>query len=293
MTHPDAVAAAATAAPHDDAAASRPLAVVTGASSGIGLELARILVAEGHDVVVAAEDAGVEALGATLGATGDGVVAVRVDLATREGVEALAARVQELGRPIEALVLNAGVGVGGPFLETDLEAELRMIQLNVSSVVHLAKRLLPAMVARGRGRVLVTSSIAAQMPAPFQAVYAGTKAFDLLFAEGIRNELQDTGVTVTALQPGPTETNFFHRAGMDDTRVGQSDAKDDAATVAREGYEAMMAGRDHVVAGSLMNKVQSVLLEVMPETLKAALHRRLTEPGSGHAADRPAAESGR
>jgi short-subunit dehydrogenase len=191
--------------------------------------------------------------------------------------------VQELGRPVDALVLNAGVGVGGPFLETDLEAELRMIQLNVSSVVHLAKRLLPGMVARRQGRVLVTSSIAAQMPAPFEAVYAGTKAFELNFAEGIRNELKDTGVTVTVLQPGPTETNFFHRAGMDDTRVGASDAKDDAATVARDGYEAMLAGKDHVVAGSLMNKVQSVVFEAMPETMKAALHRKLSEPGTGDA----------
>jgi short-subunit dehydrogenase len=256
---------------------ARPLAVVTGASSGIGLELARIFADEGYALVVNAEDAAIHDVAGGLG--GVSVEAVQADLATREGCEALVAHLD--GRAVDALVLNAGVGVGGPFLETDLEAELRMIALNVNSVVHLSKRLLPAMVARGRGRVLVTSSIAAQMPAPFEAVYAGTKAFELLFAEGIRNELKDTGVTVTALQPGPTETNFFHRAGMDDTRVGRSDAKDDAAKVARDGYDAMQAGRDHVVGGSLVNKVQGVLLEALPETLKAQLHRKLSEPGSG------------
>jgi short-subunit dehydrogenase len=264
-----------TTPPTSDGA--RALAVVTGASSGIGLELARLFAADGYPLVVTAEDAAIHDVAGQL--PGVSVEAVQADLATRAGCEALVSHVGD--RAVDALVLNAGVGVGGPFLETDLEAELAMINLNVVSVVYVAKRLLPAMVARGHGRVLVTSSIAAQMPAPFEAVYAGTKAFELVFAEGIRNELKDTGVTVTALQPGPTETNFFHRAGMDDTRVGQSDAKDDAAKVARDGYAAMMAGRDHVVAGSLMNKLQSVLLEAMPETLKAELHRKLSEPGSG------------
>ncbi len=256
---------------------ARPLAVITGASSGIGLEFARIFAEHDHALVVCAEDARIHDVAGQLG--GVSVEAVQADLATPEGCEQLAARCA--GRAVDALVLNAGVGVGGPFLETSLEAELRMVRLNVDSVIHLAKRLLPGMVARGRGRVLVTSSIAAQMPAPFEAVYAGTKAFELLWAEGVRNELKDTGVTITALQPGPTETGFFHRAGMDDTRVGQSKGKDDAAKVARDGFEAMMAGRDHVVGGSLMNKIQSVVFEAMPETLKAELHRKLSEPGSG------------
>ena len=255
---------------------ARPLAVITGASSGIGLEFARIFAREGYALVVNAEDAAIHDAAGQLG--GVSVEAVQADLATRAGVHELVRAVG--GRAVDALVLNAGVGLGGPFLETDLDAELKMIDLNVKAVVHLAKHLLPRMVARGKGRVLVTSSIAAQMPAPFEAVYAGTKAFGLLFAEGIRNELKDTGVTVTALQPGPTETNFFHRAGMDDTKVGR-DKKDDPATVARDGYDAMMAGKDHVVGGAFMNKVQSVLLEAMPETLKAELHRKLSEPGSG------------
>ena len=259
---------------------SRPLAVVTGASSGIGRELARILVENGHDLIVCAEDAGIVGAAAELQAGGARVEAVQADLATHEGVHQLAGRIDAAGRPVAVLALNAGIGVGGRFLETDLHAELKMIALNVTSVVHLAKHVLPTMVAQGAGRVLVTSSIAAEMPAPFEAVYGATKAFDQSFAEALRNELKDTGVTITALQPGPTETNFFHRAGMDDTRVGQG-KKDDAAQVAQQGYDAMMAGRDHVVAGSFLNKVQSAVAQVTPEPALAAMHRKLTEPGSG------------
>jgi short-subunit dehydrogenase len=136
------------------------------------------------------------------------------------------------------------------------------------------------MQARGRGRILFTSSIAAEMPAPFEAVYGASKAFIQSFSEALRNELKDSGVTVTALQPGPTETNFFHRADMDDTRVGTG-KKDDAAEVARQGFEALMAGKDHVVAGSIKNKIQSTMAQVTPEPLLAEMHRKLSEPGSG------------
>lgn len=263
---------------HAGADVGRPLALVTGASSGIGLELARQLAGRGHDVIVCAEDAAIHQVPGGIG--GDATVeAVQADLATREGCEALVARCAAM-RPLDVCCLNAGIGLGGPFLETDLETELRMIQLNCSAVVHLAKALLPRMVQRGRGRVLVTSSIAASMPAPFEAVYGATKAFDLSLAEALRNELKDTGVTVTALQPGPTETNFFHRGDMDDTRVGASDTKDDAATVAKDGLDALFAGRDKVVAGSLMNTVQDLAAQVLPEPVKAQFHRKLTEPGS-------------
>lgn len=155
-----------------------------------------------------------------------------------------------------------------------------MISVNCIAVVHLAKQLLPAMVERGQGRVLITSSIAATMPAPFEAVYGATKAFDLSFSEALRNELKDTGVTVTAVQPGPTETNFFHRAGLDDTKVGQSE-KDDPAQVAQQAYDAMMAGKDKVYAGSLKTRMQGVMTEVMPEAAKAQQHRKMVEPGSG------------
>ncbi len=272
-----------------DSTTARPLALVTGASSGIGLELARLFVQNGYDVVIAAEDAGIEQAAAALRAEGGSAAtidAVQVDLATTDGVDRLAGhftaggRAAGGGRALDALALNAGVGLGGAFLDQDLERVFNLIDLNVRSTVHLAHQLLPGMVARGAGRVLFTSSIAAQLPGSFQAVYNASKAFVQSFAEAVRNEIKDTGVTITALQPGPTETNFFHRAGMDDTKVG-SDKKDDAAAVAKDGFDAMMEGKDHVVGGSSKNLLQSVLAQITPDTIKAEQHRKMAEPGSG------------
>jgi uncharacterized protein len=260
--------------------AATPFAVVTGASSGIGYELANQFAQHGFDLLIAAEDGGIVDAARTLQGQGASVQSVQVDIATTEGVEELYAKIGATGRPVDAIALNAGVGVGGDFVrKTDLQDELRLIALNVTSPVHLAKRVLKDMVGRGQGKVLFTSSIAAVMPAPFEAVYGASKAFLLSFAEALRNELKDTGVTVTALMPGPTETNFFHRAGMDDTKVGAS-KKDDPAEVARQGFEALMAGDDHVLAGSLKVKAQGMASEILPETVKAGMHRRLAEPGS-------------
>jgi uncharacterized protein len=265
-----------------DNSMNRPLAVVTGASSGIGYELARQFAQNGFDLLVTAEDTGIEDAARDFEGLGAQVESVQSDLATYEGVEALYNRVKAKARPVDAIAINAGVGVGGDFTEqTDLKDELKLINLNVTSTVHLAKRVLPDMRARGKGRVLFTSSIAAQTPAPFEAVYAASKAFVYNFAESLRNELKDTGVTVTALLPGPTETNFFHRAGMDDTKVGASE-KADPRDVAREGFEALMEGKDQVVAGMFKTKVQSVLAEVTPETVKAEMHRSMSEPGSAN-----------
>jgi short-subunit dehydrogenase len=258
----------------------KPYAVVTGASSGIGYELAKVFAEEGHDLLVVAEDAEIERAAGELRALGAAVEAMQADLATHEGVERLADRLEAAGRPIDAIALNAGVGVGGGFLDTDLQEELDLIALNVTGVVHLAKRVLPAMVARGEGKVLFTSSIAATMPGPFMAVYAASKAFVQSFAEALRNEVKDSGVTITSLQPGPTETHFFDRAHMEDTKVAQ-DPKDDPAVVARDGYDAMMAGKDHVVAGAMKNKLQVMMNRVTPEPMKAQAHRKLAEPGSG------------
>ena len=204
---------------------------------------------------------------------------MQLDLAEEGSVERLHDLITASGRPVDAIAINAGVGVGGPFVDNDLEAEIRLINLNVISVVRLAKHVVRDMVSRGRGRILFTSSIAAEMPAPFLAVYGASKAFVQSFSEALRNELTDTGVTVTALQPGATDTNFFERAGMQDTKVAVSE-KDDPADVAREGFEAMMAGKGHVVTG-FKNKVQSTLAQVLPEGVKAQQHRKQTEPGSG------------
>src|SRR5215211_3751675 len=200
------------------------LALVTGASSGIGLELARQFAGNGFDLIITAEDDELAAAEASLAGDGAQVRAVKADLATHEGVERLWAAVTAGGRPLDAAALNAGVGVNGEFArDIPLEDDLRLIAVNVTAVVHLAKRILPGMVDRGEGRVLVTSSVAATMPGPYYATYAASKAFLQSFAQAIRYELKDTGVTVTALQPGPTEHRVLRpgRHGRHQGRRGQ------------------------------------------------------------------------
>jgi uncharacterized protein len=259
---------------------SKPLAVVTGASSGIGRELAKQFATHGFDLVINAEDGGLDDAAVELRAAGADVRTVRADLRTSDGVETLYSALTDTGRPVSAAALNAGVGRGGAFLDTDLDDEIEIIDLNITSTVRLAKRLLRDMAARDEGRVLITSSIASTMPGSFQAVYNASKSFLQSFAEAVANELKDTGVTITSLMPGPTETNFFHRADMDDTKVGTS-SKDDPAQVAEQGFEALMSGKDKLVAGSVGTKAQGLANKVLPDKLKAAAHRRMAEPGSG------------
>jgi uncharacterized protein len=254
----------------------KPLAIVTGASSGIGYELGLELARRGYDLVIAAEDPGINAAARDLEQLGAIVTPVQVDLAGYRGVENFYTAAKASGEPFDVVAVNAGIGVGGEFVHTDLEAELKLIALNVTSTVHLAKRVLQDMVPRKQGRLLFTSSIAATAPGPFEAVYAASKSFVFSFSEALRNELKDTGITVTALMPGATETNFFHRAGMDDTKVGQSE-KDDPAEVAREGIEALMAGKDRVVAGSFKNTLFATGGRLAPETA-AEMHRKQAEP---------------
>ncbi|MBW4515584.1 MAG: SDR family NAD(P)-dependent oxidoreductase [Timaviella obliquedivisa GSE-PSE-MK23-08B] len=259
---------------------TRPLAVVTGASSGIGYELAKQFAQNGFDLVVTSTGSSIDEVAQALSGLGAKVQTVQADLATYDGVETLYSQIQTVGRPVDAIAINAGVGVGGEFSKTDLQAELNLIELNIASTVHLAKRVVKDMVDRGEGKILFTSSIASQTPSPFQAVYAASKAFVHSFSEAIRNELKDTGVTVTALMPGPTDTNFFDRAGLDDTRLGAM-KKDDPAEVAKQGFEALMSGKDGILAESLMTKVQGAVSKVLPDTVKAEANRLLNEPGSG------------
>ena len=259
----------------------RPLAVVTGASSGIGFELARQFAGNGFDLVIAAEDAELAGAGADLRSRAERVEEVRVDLATADGVEELHRRIAALGRPVAALALNAGIGMGGPFTETPLEQELRLVDLNVRSTVHLCKLVLRDMVARNAGRILITSSIASTMPGPFQAVYNASKSFEQSFGLALRNELKDTDVTVTLLMPGPTETEFFERADMLDTKIGTTDSQDDPADVARMGFEALIAGKERVEAASLSTKLQGRGSRFLPDRAKALMHRGMAEPGTG------------
>jgi len=264
-----------------DASTPRPLAVITGASSGIGLELAKQFAAAKHDLIVVAEDVMLKPVAEGLSRGGVLVEEVTVDLATDDGVDEVWRRIAALGRPVDALVLNAGVGEGGAFVaDTDLDAEMHVIDLNVRGTVRLAKHVLPTMAARGQGRVMFTSSIASTQPGTFHAVYNASKAFVQSFAVAIREELRETGVTVTALMPGPTDTEFFERAGMEDTRVAQG-PKDDPAQVAEQGFKAMMAGEEQVVAGSLTTKLMGRSGRFLPDGLKAKAHAKLAEPGSG------------
>jgi uncharacterized protein len=248
---------------------TRPLAVVTGASSGIGLELARQFAANGFDLVVAADGDGVRDIALELGAE-----PVQVDLGTPDGVRELYARLE--GRPVTAIALNAGITARSD----DLERELALIDLNVRSTVHLARLVTADMAARGRGRVLITSSVVAGMPGPYQAAYNASKSFIQSFAMALRHELRDDGVSVTLLMPGPTETPIFARADQEDTRLGASDHKDDPAEVARQGFEALMAGRERVAAASVATKAQQVASRFLPDAVKSRLVAFVAKPGS-------------
>ena len=263
-------------------ATSRPLAVVTGASSGIGLELAKVLAADGYDLIVAAEDTDIQTAAQGIRDAGNGAEAVQVDLATEAGVNELYTRIRVGARPVEVAVLNAGIGRGGPFVENPLEDELKVIDLNVRGTTHLAKLVLRDMVSRDSGRVLITSSIGAEIPGAFNAVYNATKSYVQSLGLALREELKDSEVSVTLLMPGPTETEFFERAEMTDTDTGGDPSKqDDPADVARQGYEALMNGDEQVIAGSLSTRLQGHLGKVAPDRVKAKMHRGMAEPGSG------------
>jgi uncharacterized protein len=259
---------------------NKPVALVTGASSGIGYELAKQFAGHGYDLVIAAEDAGIATAAREMESLGAAVEAVQVDLATDEGVERLYRTATARGRAPDAVAINAGIGVGGEFVETDLRKELRLIDLNFRSTVYLAKLVSRDMAARRDGKILITSSIAATMPGPYETVYAASKAFDASFAEGLRAELKDHGVTVTALLPGPTDTEFFEKADLTDTKLGQA-KKDDPAEVAKDGFDALMAGKDKVIAGSFKNKLQAASGRVMPNEATAEAHKKMAAPGSG------------
>lgn len=259
------------------AEAARPLALVTGASTGIGLELARCFAQDDHDLVLAADTPLSEARAMAEG-LGARVVAVQADLATPAGVRQVCDAVE--GRPLDALAANAGHGLGRAFLDQDWNDIQHVVDTNVTGTLALLHRLVPAMRDRGRGRILLTGSIAGLIPGSFQAVYNASKAFVDSFSFALRNELKDSGVTVTCLLPGPTDTEFFARADMLDTSVGQDEHKADPAKVARAGYDAMKRGEGDVVAG-LGNKLQAAMAAVTPQSVLAEQHRKMAEPGRG------------
>lgn len=263
----------------------RPLAVVTGASSGIGYELAVQCARHGFDLVIAA-DRPLEPVLGTLLAYRARVETVECDLATLEGVDRVVAAVG--GRPVEALLANAGEGLGNAFLDQPFERLRHVLDTNVTGTLYLLHRLVQPMRERGHGRVLVTGSIAGFMPGTFSAVYNASKAFLDSFAQALRAELDGSGVTVTCLMPGATDTEFFRRAGLEGTRLA-AQQKDDPAMVARLGIEALLLGEPGVITG-LRNKLQVAAALVSPSPAIAALHGRLAAPGSAQRQERASAE---
>jgi len=258
------------------ASAHRPVAIVTGASSGIGFHLARECAQHGYDLLVAADRAEIHDAADNFRSHGVSVDAIEADLATPDGVDRLVAASH--GREVDALLANAGHGLGHAFLDQDFDDIRHVIATNVTGTVDLVHRIGRRMRARGSGRILFTGSIAGFMPGTFNAVYNGTKAFVDSFSFALRNELKDSGVTVTVLMPGATDTEFFARADMLDTKIGAG-KKADPADVAKVGFKAMLDGDGDVVAG-WKNKLQAAVANVTPASVLAQMHRKEAEPGS-------------
>ncbi len=256
---------------------SNPFAIITGASSGIGYELAELCAKHGFDLLIAADLPEIEQAAHHFRTHGVKVAAIQADLATTEGVDKLYAAAK--GRPVDALLANAGHGLGHSFFDQDFAQIRHVVDTNITGTIYLIHKIGQAMRARNQGRILITGSIAGHIPGPFQAVYHGTKAFVDSFAVALRNELKETNITVTCLQPGATETDFFARAGLTDTKVGQQQ-KADPADVAKLGFDAMMKGEGDVVPG-LMNKAQVAMTGVMSPDRVAEQGRKINEPGSG------------
>lgn len=255
---------------------TRPFAIVTGASTGIGFELARRCVREGYDLLIAADEPEIAQAAVSLRSGGAEVDAVQADLSTTDGVDKLYAAAR--GRAVDALLANAGRGLGRAFLDQEFAKARLVIDTNVTGTVYLIHKVANDMRRRNAGRILITGSIAGFIPGSFQAVYNGTKAFLNSFSFALREELKDTKVTVTCLMPGATDTEFFRRADMMDTEVGTTE-KDDPAEVANNGFEAMLKGEGDVVSG-LKNKVQSAAANVIPAGVLAKQHRKMAEPGT-------------
>jgi short-subunit dehydrogenase len=259
---------------------TNPLAVVTGASSGIGYELAVQFAQNGYDLFIVAEDTGITQAAEDLKALGTNVKSFQVDLASHEGCEECYAEIKRLGHPVSAAAFNAGIGVDGKFWETDIDEEMKLIDLNVMSTTHLSKRIIQGMVERAQGgKILFTASVAGTAPGPYMAVYNASKAYVLSLSEALHYELKEKGISVTALLPDATDTEFFDRAGMQDTKVGQG-KKDDPAVVAKQGFDALMEGKPHVLGGSLMHRLKNTMNDMIPEQTKAKMYAGMAKPGS-------------
>ena len=253
-------------------------AIITGASTGIGFELATLAAKDGYDILIVANEELINSAAQDLRQFGTVVQAVEADLSTIEGVDTLLAGTN--GRQVDILCANAGHGLGHGFLDQSVADWRMVVDTNITGTIYLLQKVMPAMVARNAGKVLVTGSVAGYIPGAFQAVYNGSKAFIDSFTEALRNEIKEAdGVTLTTLMPGPVDTEFFDRAGMNDTSVGADPNKSDPADVAKDGWDALMNGKASIFSG-WKTKLQGVIANVIPGSVLAEQHRKMAEPGS-------------
>ncbi|KQR71180.1 SDR family oxidoreductase [Pedobacter sp. Leaf176] len=257
---------------------TKHFALITGATSGIGLELAKLFAKDKFNlVIVARNEADLERTASMLKMEGIEVITFSKDLFLPDAASELYEDLKSQNIQIDVLVNDAGQGVYGKFIETELNRELDIIQLNIASLVTLTKLYVKEMVARNSGKILNVASIAGKAPGPYQAVYHGTKAFVHSFSESVRNEVKDSAVTITSLLPGPTDTDFFNKADMQDSKIVQEGQLADPAGVAKDGYEAMMAGDDMVVSG-MKNKIMVTLGNITPDSMQAEQMAKMQEP---------------
>lgn len=253
-------------------------AIITGASTGIGFELATLAAKDGYDILVVADEPLIDAAADDFKQFGTEVTSVQADLSTIDGVDRLLSAAN--GRQVDLLCANAGHGLGHAFLDQELKDWRHVVDTNIVGTAYLLHKTLKPMVSRNEGKVLVTGSVAGYIPGAFQAVYNGTKAFVDSFVAALQNEIKESdGVTITNLMPGPVETEFFARGDMLDTEVGANPNKSDPADVAKDGWDALMSGKASVFSG-WKNKVQGVLANVIPNAVLAEQHRKMAEPGS-------------
>lgn len=258
---------------------TKPLALVTGGSAGIGLEIARLLAQDGHDLVITGSNAErVRQSAEALQAYGNEVVSVQSDLSTEAGNQAVLDRLASLQRPLDIAVFNAGIAIGGAFIDIPLERHLQLIALNVISPVRMAHALIPGMVANGGGKLLLVSSLSATTPTPFESVYGPSKAFLSSFGHSIREELSGTGIQVTILHPGATATAFHANAGMGNTGFGDNSWKNDPALVARQGYEALKRGDTSLIGGDEATQEAGREHKRLSEEEKARRHAAMARP---------------
>jgi len=253
-------------------------ALITGATSGIGYELAKLFANDGYNlIIVARNQQELDAKAAEFSGKDVNVITISKDLSTDNGPFEVYEEVKAKGIQVDVLVNDAAQGQYGKFVETDIQRELEMVRLNIIGYLVLTKMFLKEMVARNEGKILQVASIGGKLPGSMQSVYHATKAFIVSHTDALVNELKDTGVTITALLPGPTDTDFFNKAGMEDTVMVQETSLSDPAKVAKDGYEALMSGDDSVISG-MKNKIQVGMANVLPDSVSAKMVEKQMEP---------------